>query len=304
MGHRHHGARVFLQGPLQPGHRLGIEVVRGLVQQEQVRLRQQESAQGDPPALAARQRGDVGVPRRQPEGIHGDLERPLQIPGAGRVDLGLQIGLFRQQRIEIGVGFGERCADLVEAVHEALDLPDPVGDVAGHVLGGVQLWLLRQVADREAGREAGLAGEPVILSSHDLQQRGLPRAVRADHPDLRPGIEGEIDALQDLPVRGVEPLEIAHGVDELGCHAKQCDPAPPLAVTGPARGTSPGSHATIRERCRPLPCGPTARSDKLGVSWESVGMRTGNGGGWCIGFWGGSRSSRVWAWRCSPAPSP
>ena len=114
-----------------------------------------------------------------------------------------------------------------------LGLADAVGDVAEDVLGRVELGLLGQVADGEAGGEAGLAGEAVVLAGHDPQQRRLARAVAADDADLGPGVEGEVDALQDLAVRRVEATQVAHGEDVLGSHAGQC--ASPAAGR-PARG--------------------------------------------------------------------
>ena len=41
--HRHHRARVLLEEALEPVHRLGVEVVRGLVEQQQVRVRDQQA---------------------------------------------------------------------------------------------------------------------------------------------------------------------------------------------------------------------------------------------------------------------
>ena len=54
-----------------------------------------------------------------------------------------------------------------------------VHDVALDVLGRVELGLLAQVADGEAGREARLAGEPVVEPGHDPQEARLAGAVRA-----------------------------------------------------------------------------------------------------------------------------
>ena len=46
---------------LEPEHRLGVEVVGGLVEQEQVGLLQQQLAQGDATTLTTGEHGDVGV---------------------------------------------------------------------------------------------------------------------------------------------------------------------------------------------------------------------------------------------------
>ena len=120
-------------------------------------MREQQPAEGDAPALSARELRHVEVGWRQPERVHGDLEGALEVPGAGGVDLVLELGLLGEQGVEIGVGIAEGRADLVEPVDEGHRLGDAVGDVAEHVLGGVEGRLLRQEADREARRQSGLA---------------------------------------------------------------------------------------------------------------------------------------------------
>ncbi len=57
-------AGKFLEETLEPGDGLGIEVIGRLVEQQHVGIRQQQAAQGDAPALAARQRLHARVPRR------------------------------------------------------------------------------------------------------------------------------------------------------------------------------------------------------------------------------------------------
>src|SRR5262249_23081910 len=61
VGDRDDGAGVLLQVLLQPLHALGVQVVGGLVEEQQVRLGQQQAAQRDPALLAARQARHVGV---------------------------------------------------------------------------------------------------------------------------------------------------------------------------------------------------------------------------------------------------
>ncbi len=64
------GARIVLQEPLEPGDRLGVEMVGRLVEQQQIRRLQQQPAERHAAPLAARQRRDVGVRRRQPQRVH------------------------------------------------------------------------------------------------------------------------------------------------------------------------------------------------------------------------------------------
>ena len=139
VGHGHDRARVHLERPLEPGHGLGVEVVGRLVEQEQVGLGQQQPAQGHPPSLAPRERAHVGVARREAERVHGDLEGAVELPGAGGVDLGLQLGLLGEQRVDVGIGITEGGAHLVVAVDQLLGLADALGDVPGDVLGFVEL---------------------------------------------------------------------------------------------------------------------------------------------------------------------
>ena len=61
VGDGHDRALVLGQVALQPGHRLGVEVVGGLVQQQQVRRPQQQAAECHPPALAPGEDRHVGV---------------------------------------------------------------------------------------------------------------------------------------------------------------------------------------------------------------------------------------------------
>ncbi len=133
---------------LEPGDRLRVEVVGGLVEQEEVGLRQEQPAEGHPPPLATREGGDLGVAGREAQRVHRDLEGPVEVPGAGGVDLVLQLGLLGEELVEVGVGLAHRRAHLVEPVDQRLGLGDPVGHVAEHVLVGIELGLLGEVARR------------------------------------------------------------------------------------------------------------------------------------------------------------
>ena len=120
MGDRDDGAVVLVQVPLEPRDRLGVEVVGGLVEQQQVGLREQQPAQRDAAALTARERGDVGVGGREPQRVHRDLELAVEVPAVHRVDLVLELRLLAEQLVEVGVGLPHRRADLLEPVEQAL----------------------------------------------------------------------------------------------------------------------------------------------------------------------------------------
>src|SRR5437867_3985752 len=86
VGDRHHGARVLLEVTLEPRHRLGVEVVGGLVEQEQLGLAEEDLAERDAPPLAPRERRHVGLARRKAERVHRHLEPAVELPGARGVD--------------------------------------------------------------------------------------------------------------------------------------------------------------------------------------------------------------------------
>ena len=126
--------RVLLQEALEPVDALGVEVVGGLVEQQQVGVAEQQPAQGHAAALATGERGDVGVVGRAAQRVHGDLDVALEAPRVGGGDLVLQVGLQRADLLVVGVGVGPHAHDLVVAVDEALHGGDAVHDVALHVL--------------------------------------------------------------------------------------------------------------------------------------------------------------------------
>ena len=53
VGHRDDGAWILLEVLLQPEHRFGVEVIRRLVEQKQIRRFQKQPAQCDAAALAS-----------------------------------------------------------------------------------------------------------------------------------------------------------------------------------------------------------------------------------------------------------
>ena len=62
MGNGNHGPRVFDQEAFQPGNTLGIEVVGGFIQQQHVRVGEQQLAKCHAAAFPAGKLADVSVP--------------------------------------------------------------------------------------------------------------------------------------------------------------------------------------------------------------------------------------------------
>ena len=215
VGDRHDGAGVGLQRALEPVDRLGVEVVGGLVEKEQVGLGQQQPAQRDPAPLATGQVGHVGIARREAKRVHRDVDlRSRSLAPFAAISASMS-RLLLADLLVVRVGVGVLGEAGVVGLEEPGHGGDAVHDVALHVLGLVEVRLLLEDADAEAGGEACLARVAVVDAGHDPQQRRLAGAVRADDADLGARVEGERDVLQDLAVRRVEPADLVHGVDEL-----------------------------------------------------------------------------------------
>ena len=205
-------------------------MVGRLVEQEHVRLLEEEPAQGHAPDLAARESGDVGIAGRTAQRVHGDLDRSVEVPSVGGLDGVLHARLLAQELVQVvGVqGLAELGVDLVEAGEEPAHLAHAVVHVAAHVLGGIEMRLLGQVADTHAVGGMRLAEEIRVHPRHDAEQGALACAVGAEEADLGSRIERQPDALQDLPLGGNDLAEVLHEVDELMGHR-------PCIIPGGAR---------------------------------------------------------------------
>ena len=218
--HGDDGARVFGEVALEPGHGFGVEVVGGLVEEEQVRPLQQNLAERDAALLAARDLGDVGVGRREAQRVHRDLELAVELPGIGRLDGVLHALVLGHDLLALGLRelLGQLLVELLEALQQRARRRDRELDVAEHVFGRIEPGVLRQESDAGALGGKGLAGEVLFDAGHDLQQRGFAGAVQAEHADLRAGKKGEVDPLQDLALRRDDLPQVDHRVDVLVCH--------------------------------------------------------------------------------------
>ena len=139
--------------PFEPVHRLGVEMVGGLVEQQHLGLFEQQLAQRDAAALAARELRHVPIVGRAAERFHGLVDLRVEIPQALRLDLVLQAGHLVGGLVRIVHG------EFVVAVEDRLLGGDALHDVAAHVQHLVELRLLRQVADARALGHEALAGD-------------------------------------------------------------------------------------------------------------------------------------------------
>ena len=209
-----HGALVVVEELLQPQDALGIQVVRGLVEQQQVGRLEKQAAEGHAPALATREHVHGRVRVGALEGVHGLGELGVQVPSAYRVNLVLELAHLGHEGVEVRVGVGHLSGDGIEAVHLGKHVTKGHANVLDDGLVVVQRGLLLEQAHGVARREARVAVGDLLLAGHDLEQRGLAHAVGANHADLCAGEEAQGDVIEDdLVTMALARLE--HLVDEL-----------------------------------------------------------------------------------------
>ena len=179
--------------PLQPGE---VQVVGRLVQQEDIKARQQHRGERGPRGLPAGQAHGVGVQQRGRQAeVGADLLGPLLEVGAAEVQPRLQRCGVRVVGAGLAGGQG-----LQGGLHHPLGVGDPgaAGQELRQPLAGLAVRLLRQQPD---GGRAGGEGDGALvgdqLAGQAGQQGGLADPVGADHPDPRPGGDGERHPGQD-----------------------------------------------------------------------------------------------------------
>jgi hypothetical protein len=189
VGDRDNGAFVFLQEAFEPGDRLGVEVIRRFVKQQEIRRLEKQSAERNAAALATRQLRHLRVRRWTTQGVHRQLELRIDVPCVHRVNAILQSPLLFEELVH---RFGRHVlgklhVELVVPIEQSLDFRDTLLDVPFHVLRCVETWLLWEESDADPVSGKRLADEFVILAGHDLQQRALAGTVQPEDADLRAG---------------------------------------------------------------------------------------------------------------------
>ncbi len=213
MGDDQDRALVVDQVLLEPGDGLGVEVVGGLVEEQHVGRLEQEAAEGDAACLAPRERVGHGVVGRAAQRLHRDVDLAVEVPEVLRVDLVLEA------RHLLGGLVGVVHGEVVVALEDGALGRNALHHVAADVEGGVELRLLREVADAGALGGPGLAGEVLVEAGHDLEQGRLAGAVGADDADLDAGQEAQADVLEQLLAAGNALGHPVHVKDVLvGCH--------------------------------------------------------------------------------------
>ena len=210
MGNGHHRARIARKELLQPVHRLGIQVIGRLVQQQHVRLGQQQAAQGDTALLAARQQSHLGFPWRQAQGVGGDLKLVLGVSPRAAND-GLHLGLLFGERVEISVFFAVSGVDFFQPRFGLEDIAHARFNAFAHGLLGVQLRLLRQITNIQTRHGDGFAFKLLVNTRHDLEQGGLAGTIGSQNAYFGAREEAEGNVFENELLRRNDLAEVIHG---------------------------------------------------------------------------------------------
>jgi hypothetical protein len=207
-------AREAFEVALEPGDGVEIEVVRRLVEHEQVGLLREGDAEVEPPPLAAREALDgaleVAVGEAEVLGDHRDLA--LELVAAGEV-VAIHHG---GQAGERGVGTAR---GLVLRLGEGVAQREHVGEGGEegveHGPLGHELVRLAGVRDADVPSDDDRPGIGRDLARAEAQQRRLAGPVGRDERRALAGLEGECDSLEEL-VGAVAEREVCHLEDRHG----------------------------------------------------------------------------------------
>ncbi len=197
------GTQVLLQ-PVQGG---GVEVVGGLVEQQDLRRARQQRGQPQPDLLPAGERGDgaVAVDQAQAEAAQGALGPGVGLVAAAQFEEGQQVAVLGQGRRVAG---GHRGLQVAQAAFDGAQSGEAAVEdlLDGHGRG--QPLLLGEVAHAAGGLDDDLALVGAVHPGEEAQQGALAGAVLADDPGALTRAEGAGDRGEDgTAVEGLADVE-------------------------------------------------------------------------------------------------
>mmetsp|Transcript_27246 Transcript_27246/g.45578 ORF Transcript_27246/g.45578 Transcript_27246/m.45578 type:complete len:238 (-) Transcript_27246:506-1219(-) len=202
---------VVPEALLQPHAGLEVEMVGGLVQEQDVRVGEQQAADGHAASLASTERGHQSVRGGAAQGFHGTLLDALDLPPVLGVDLGLQALHLLHQRVHVRRRVPHRCTHLIKIPQEAAQVCERRLDVALHREPIVEGRLLLQVPNFDAINELAVALEFLVRLGQNFQQSTLTGSIGSKDPDLGAQVHPETDVLQDLLAAGHHLGHFMHG---------------------------------------------------------------------------------------------
>ncbi len=197
VGNEHQGGGIAFEEGFQPADRVQVQVVGGLVQQQDVRLLDQRPGQQHAAFHAAGQAGEVLLAVQVELGEHR-VHALEQLPGAARLDLiveGLEAGQVLIHALRL-VRIAQGAAQVVVLVEQRAQLAQALGDHVVHAVVLVLGHFLFQARDHQVLGALDLAVVGLHLAGQDLEQGGLAGAVAAHQTEPLAGFDGEVDIVE------------------------------------------------------------------------------------------------------------
>ena len=197
MADGQHRAPEPPQIPLQPLRGLQVQMVRGLVQQQDVRILQNEPSQVHPGLLSAGQTREFPLPHfpRDAQAVGHLVHRRLRVPAAQSLEFGVQLAV-PPQRIRAAVPLlhpqGQR-------VHLILQPEHPRKGRLQNVLHRVPLRIhgdLRDQSHPPSGGDLYLSLVRLQLPSEHTEHRGLSGAVPPQQSHALPAVHLKAQSVQ------------------------------------------------------------------------------------------------------------
>ena len=203
VGDEDDAATKRLQEAFQPGDRLDVEVVGGLVQQQDVGVADQGLRQQHAALHATGERREVGL-LRQLQPCQHLLHAQVQVPAIAR----LYQRLGFTHRLHVAV---VEC--MVVARQQLAQVAQALGDHVKHGALRILRHFLSHARDHHAVLHADLAVVRLQLAGHQAHQGGFAHAVAADDADALAGFDGQVDVFEEKrPADAeVDPLELHQG---------------------------------------------------------------------------------------------
>jgi hypothetical protein len=183
--------------PLDGGE---VEVVGGLVEEEQIGLGDEQLGKREARALAAGEGGDVLLPDLffEADAMEGGFE--LVSPGvaSGKVEFLLELVVFFEDLFERVTGeVGHFVFEVAEAVGEVVEGGEGELGLVDDGVGGVEDGVLAEVTDLDRFIHGGGTGVEGELAEEGFEEGGFARAVVADEADALAAVDVEIELVEE-----------------------------------------------------------------------------------------------------------
>ena len=177
---------------LEPGDRLGVEVVGRFVEEQHVGRFKEQFAKRDAARLTTGQRRDIGIIRGAAQRLHCDVDLAVEIPEVFTVDLVLKLRHLFGSFVRVVHG------KFVKAVELFLFRSHAEHDVFADVQAFDELRFLGQVADADALGRPSFTRKVAVYARHDPHQGRFTGTVRADHADFHTRQKAETNVFEQL----------------------------------------------------------------------------------------------------------